>query len=360
RCTVPNIGSASLQGDARFAVDVLRPMGCTVEQTATSTTVVGPARGALQALPDIDMEPMTDAFLTAAVLAAVAPGGGGVTRIRGIANQHVKECDRIQAMCDELAKFGVAAVNHADGIDVHARRLDELAPGTPSVHCYDDHRVAMSFSVLACAAPGGAEIRERRCVAKTWPQWWDVLARDLGVAIAGTDPAPEEDHEIKGAKSSSPSSPPSVVVVGMRGAGKSTLGRAAAAALGLAFVDMDEYLEQQVGRTIPEIIAQDEASGGGWPAFRAHEARLLAQALSGEHATGAIIACGGGVVEAPENRALLQRHAAQQNGHRGGAVICLTPNMDQVAEFLSRDKSRPAYAAGDARDVYERRKPLYA
>ncbi|KAJ1670847.1 3-dehydroquinate dehydratase (3-dehydroquinase), partial [Coemansia sp. RSA 25] len=360
RCTVPNIGSASLQGDARFAVDVLRPMGCTVEQTATSTTVVGPARGALQALPDIDMEPMTDAFLTAAVLAAVAPGGGGVTRIRGIANQHVKECDRIQAMCDELAKFGVAAVNHADGIDVHARRLDDLAPGTPSVHCYDDHRVAMSFSVLACAAPGGAEIRERRCVAKTWPQWWDVLARDLGVAIAGTDPAPEEDQEIKGAKSSSPSSPPSVVVVGMRGAGKSTLGRAAAAALGLAFVDMDEYLEQQVGRTIPEIIAQDEASGGGWPAFRAHEARLLAQALSGEHATGAIIACGGGVIEAPENRALLQRHAAQQNGRRGGAVICLTPNMDQVAEFLSRDKSRPAYAAGDARDVYERRKPLYA
>ncbi|KAJ2838983.1 3-dehydroquinate dehydratase (3-dehydroquinase) [Coemansia sp. 'formosensis'] len=347
QCTVPNIGSASLQGDARFAVDVLRPMGCTVEQTATSTTVRGPPRGQLLALGDIDMEPMTDAFLTASVLAAVAPGNGGVTRIRGIANQHVKECDRIQAMCTELARFGVTATNHADGIDVHARPFNELASATPSVHCYDDHRVAMSFSVLACLAPGGAELRERRCVGKTWPQWWDVLARDLGAPIAGAEPQEEEHVEAEAASVASPS----VVVVGMRGAGKSTLSKAAASALGLAFVDMDEYLEQQVGQTIPAIIASE----GGWAAFRAHESRLLAQALTADFATGAIIACGGGVVEAPENRALLQRHMCG-----GGAVICLTPNMDQVADFLSQDKTRPAYAAGDARDVYERRKPLYS
>ncbi|KAJ1819875.1 3-dehydroquinate dehydratase (3-dehydroquinase) [Coemansia sp. RSA 2675] len=346
QCTVPNIGSASLQGDARFAVDVLRPMGCTVEQTATSTTVRGPPRGQLKALGDIDMEPMTDAFLTASVLAAVAPGNGGVSRIRGIANQHVKECDRIEAMCTELARFGVTAVNHADGIDVHARPFNELTSATPSVHCYDDHRVAMSFSVLACLAPGGAELRERRCVGKTWPQWWDVLARDLGAPIAGADPK-EEHVEAEAAKVSSPS----VVVVGMRGAGKSSLSKAAASALGLAYVDMDEYLEQQVGQTIPEIIASE----GGWPAFRAHESRLLAQVLTKDFATGAIIACGGGVVEAPENCALLQRHMSSN-----GAVICITPNMDQVAEFLSQDKTRPAYAAGDARDVYERRKPLYS
>ncbi|KAJ2744669.1 hypothetical protein GGI20_002766 [Coemansia sp. BCRC 34301] len=346
QCTVPNIGSASLQGDARFAVDVLRPMGCDVTQTATSTTVRGPARGSLLALGDIDMEPMTDAFLTAAVLAAVAPGNGGVTRIRGIANQHVKECDRIQAMCDELRKFGVEATNHADGIDVHACQLDRLLAGTPSVHCYDDHRVAMSFSVLGCAAGGGAEIGERRCVAKTWPQWWDVLARDLGVSIAGADPKKEEKSEEKDEKGVR-----SVVFIGMRGAGKSTLGRAAASALGLAFVDMDAYLEQKVGKAIPEVIAQED----GWAVFRTHESRLLAQALGSDHPSGAVIACGGGVVEAPENRALLQRHMAQ-----GGAVVCLTPNIDHVAEFLGQDTSRPAYAAGDVRDVYARRQPLYA
>ena len=61
-CTIPNIGSSSLQGDAKFAVDVLKPMGCKVEQTTTSTTVTGPPRGHLKPLPHVDMEPMTDAF----------------------------------------------------------------------------------------------------------------------------------------------------------------------------------------------------------------------------------------------------------------------------------------------------------
>ena len=105
-CTVPNIGSQSLQGDARFAVDVLRPMGCMVEQTSSSTTVKGPSKGTLKALPMIDMEPMTDAFLTASVVASVVRG---TTRITGIANQRVKECNRIRVMKDELAKFGVTA-----------------------------------------------------------------------------------------------------------------------------------------------------------------------------------------------------------------------------------------------------------
>ena len=59
-CTVPNIGSASLQGDAKFAVEVLRPMGCNVLQTRSSTTVSGPPKGTLRPIPLIDMEPMTE------------------------------------------------------------------------------------------------------------------------------------------------------------------------------------------------------------------------------------------------------------------------------------------------------------
>jgi len=59
-CTVPNIGSSSLQGDARFAVEVLKPMGCTVRQEKSSTTVTGPLKGRLQPIPLIDMEPMTE------------------------------------------------------------------------------------------------------------------------------------------------------------------------------------------------------------------------------------------------------------------------------------------------------------
>ncbi|KAJ2663327.1 3-dehydroquinate dehydratase (3-dehydroquinase) [Coemansia sp. RSA 1200] len=353
QCTVPNIGSASLQGDARFAVDVLRPMGCVVEQTETSTTVRGPPRGGLKALGDIDMEPMTDAFLTASVLAAVAPtANGGVTRIRGIANQHVKECDRIAAMCDELAKFGVKTENHRDGIDVYGVALSDLEDATPSVDCYDDHRVAMSFSILACVAPRGAEIRERRCVGKTWPQWWDVLARDLGAPTAGVDPAPAVHASGKdaGGSSAGPGNA-SVVIIGMRGVGKTALGTAAAKALGLGFVDMDAYLEKEVGQTIPEII-----NGSGWAAFREHESRLLGKALAEDYRTGHIVACGGGVVECEANRKILKEHAA-----RGAVVVCLVPNMQHVAEYLNQDRTRPAYSAtSDINDVYARRIPLYA
>lgn len=117
--TIANIGSSSLQGDARFAKEVLEPMGCEVVQTETETTVRGPPIGSLRAIGFVDMEPMTDAFLTASVLAAVATapplpgrelgdaGGPNATRILGIANQRVKECNRIQAMIDQLGKFAL-------------------------------------------------------------------------------------------------------------------------------------------------------------------------------------------------------------------------------------------------------------
>ena len=114
-CTISNIGSSSLQGDARFAKQVLEPMGCVVIQTGSSTKVTGPPAGKLRALGHVNMEPMTDAFLTASVLAAVAmlpPLAGRdidglrpeATRICGIANQRVKECNRIKAMRDQLCK----------------------------------------------------------------------------------------------------------------------------------------------------------------------------------------------------------------------------------------------------------------
>ena len=123
-CTIANIGSASLQGDARFAKEVLEPMGCTVTQTATETTVQGPPIGQLKAIGLIDMEPMTDAFLTASVLAAVAASSPTkdrqlsdgsqltTTRIIGIANQRVKECNRIRAMIDQLGMLPLCCYVH--------------------------------------------------------------------------------------------------------------------------------------------------------------------------------------------------------------------------------------------------------
>ncbi|KAI0518583.1 EPSP synthase-domain-containing protein [Xylaria bambusicola] len=339
-CTVPNIGTSSLQGDARFAVDVLRPMGCTVEQTATSTTVTGPAPGLLTGI-EVDMEPMTDAFLTASVLAAVA---SGKTTITGIANQRVKECNRIAAMRIQLAKFGVQCEELEDGIIVSGRKYQDLTEPKGGIYCYDDHRVAMSFSVLSVLSPHPVVVLERECTAKTWPGWWDVLAQSFKVELAGDD---TEAHDTKASKADDIG--PSVFIIGMRGAGKTTTGGWMAKILGRPFIDLDGELERRAGMTIPQMIRE---SGRGWEGFRQDEVALLADVMK-KQGRGHVFSCGGGIVETPEARELLISH------HRNGGIVLLVHrDLEQMVEYLMRDKTRPAYTE-EIRGVYERRKPFF-
>jgi pentafunctional AROM polypeptide len=339
-CTIPNIGSKSLQGDARFAVEVLRPMGCTVVQTDYSTTVTGPPIGQLKAIEEVDMEPMTDAFLTASILAAVA---NGPTRIRGIANQRVKECNRIAAMKDQLAKFGIECRELADGIEVDGKPARTITTPVEGVFCYDDHRVAMSFSVLSVIAPDPVLILERECVGKTWPGWWDVLSLSFSVGLAGKD--------VEGAhiKTWNPSalSDKSIFIIGMRGAGKTTAGGWAASILNRPHIDLDVELERTAGMTIPELIKAE-----GWQGFRDAELTLLKRVIT-EKPKGYVFACGGGVVEIPEARYLLS------NYHKtGGIVLLVHRDTEQVMEYLQIDKTRPAYVE-DMMGVYLRRKPWF-
>ncbi|WYZ37423.1 hypothetical protein EsH8_II_000929 [Colletotrichum jinshuiense] len=341
-CTVPNIGSESLQGDSRFAIDVLRPMGCTVEQTGTSTTVTGPPIGSLKAIEHVDMEPMTDAFLTASVLAAVA---SGTTKISGIANQRVKECNRIGAMREQLAKFGVETDEFDDGIIINGRPYQQLQEPVDSVFCYDDHRVAMSFSVLSTVSPSPVTILERECTGKTWPGWWDSMSQFFNVELDGVDQHPKTAtagslSEVRKDKS--------VFIIGMRGAGKTTAGRWMADTLKRPFIDLDEELERRAGMTIPEMIRGSR----GWEGFRKDEADLLRDVLE-KQGHGYIFSCGGGIVETPDARKILIEHC-QNNG----TVLLVHRNTREVVDYLLQDKSRPAYRE-DIEDVYYRRKPFF-
>lgn len=339
-CTIPNIGSNSLQGDARFAKDVLEPMGCRVLQNATSTTVVGPPIGHLLSIPEVDMEPMTDAFLTASVLAAVA---SGTTKITGIANQRVKECNRIKAMKDELLKFGVVCRELEDGIEIDGSPIDLLKKPQEGVFCYDDHRVAMSFSVLAVAAPSETLIQERECTAKTWPGWWDVMSDVFKCQLAG------QEIEIAHPASHNAAviSDHSIFIIGMRGAGKTTAGGWASQILGRPMIDLDQYLEQEMGITIPELI-----KAKGWDGFRDAELSILKRAIS-EKPRGYIFACGGGIVETIEARRILSDFH-----EKGGLVLLVHRDTEQVMKFLQKDKTRPAYVE-DMMGVYVRRKPWF-
>ncbi|KAF8201152.1 Shikimate dehydrogenase [Mycena galopus ATCC 62051] len=340
-CTIDSIGSSSLQGDARFAKEVLEPMGCTVVQTATETTVTGPPQGQLKALEEIDMEVMTDAFLTASVLAAVA---NGKTRILGIANQRVKECNRIRAMMDELAKFGVETIELDDGLEVIGKPISQLVKGV-SVHCYDDHRVAMAFSVLGTVIDRTI-LEEKRCVEKTWPNWWDDLENKIGINVQGVNL--ESVHSVGSASGTvSQDASASIVLIGMRGSGKTFTGQLVSSTLSWTCIDADAVFEEK-----HEIGVRQFVHDNGWPAFRAAETVILEELLT-KHDKNHVISLGGGIVETPAARQLLKDYYQNK-----GPVVHIMRPVDEIVEYLGAEASRPAYGE-PITDVFARRAPWF-
>jgi 3-phosphoshikimate 1-carboxyvinyltransferase len=164
RVTVRGLGTGSLQGDVGFA-DVLGRMGATVTRSADSLTVS--TSGALRGV-DVDMADISD---TAQTLAAVAVFADSPTRVRGIGFIRGKETDRVAAVVTELRRAGIDAVEDEDGFTIHPG-----APRPTRFATYEDHRMAMSLSLLGLRSPG-IEIADPGCVAKTYPDFFTDLAR---------------------------------------------------------------------------------------------------------------------------------------------------------------------------------------
>ncbi|WP_169980838.1 3-phosphoshikimate 1-carboxyvinyltransferase [Tautonia rosea] len=163
--TVEGLGTESIQGDIGF-VDLLEHMGCTVERSKSSITVTGNAP--LVGI-DVDMNAISDTVMT---LAAVALFADGPTRIRNIAHIRHKETDRIAALAAELRKLGAEVDEQPDGMMIFPPST--ITPAR--IHTYDDHRMAMSFALVGLKAEG-VTILDPGCVAKTYPGFWDDLAR---------------------------------------------------------------------------------------------------------------------------------------------------------------------------------------
>jgi 3-phosphoshikimate 1-carboxyvinyltransferase len=171
---VPGLGVSALQGDYGF-VEVLGALGADVERAVERTRVRGTGR--LSGI-DVDMHHISDTVMT---LAALGPLCGGAVRIRNVENIRIKETDRLAATVAELERLGQHVTSGPDWLCVEPRPL------TPAlVHTYEDHRMAMSFAVLGAAA-GGVTIEDPRVVAKTYPGFWDDLARAYAAVGA---PAP--------------------------------------------------------------------------------------------------------------------------------------------------------------------------
>jgi 3-phosphoshikimate 1-carboxyvinyltransferase len=231
---VEGVGRGSIQGDLRFT-EVLERMGASVSM-GEDWIEAAAGRGRLKPI-DADLNHIPDAAMTAAVAALFADGP---STLRNIASWRVKETDRIAAMASELRKLGARVEEGADFLRVTPPA--KLRPAT--IDTYDDHRMAMSFSL---AALGGVRLRinDPACVAKTYPEYFEALESI---------------------------SAPVIAIDGPSASGKGTVARLVAKELGFRYLDSG---------ALYRLVALG-AGGADEAAAKALAAKLPAPAFDGE------------------------------------------------------------------------------
>ncbi len=226
---IEGVGTDSIQGDIRF-IEAARAMGAEVSGGPGCLEV---RRGTwpLRAIT-LDCNHIPDAAMTLAVMALFVQG---TTRLTNIASWRVKETDRIAAMAAELRKLGATVDEGADFIAVTPPA--QLTPA--AIHTYDDHRVAMCFS-LAAFAGVPVRILDPKCVAKTFPDYFEALFDLVRTPVEAI---------------------PVITVDGPTASGKGTLASAVAKALGYHFLDSGAvYRATALSAMRIGVAAGDEAA----------------------------------------------------------------------------------------------------
>jgi shikimate kinase len=137
-----------------------------------------------------------------------------------------------------------------------------------------------------------------------------------------------------------------VFIIGMPGAGKSTVGRELARRLQLRFIDADAALERRCGTTVATVFSLEGEHG-----FRVREAALIDEVT---RQNGLVLATGGGAVLLESNRRCLRSR---------GIVLYLRVEIDELLRRTRHERSRPLLQVGDQRarlqQLFEQREPLY-
>jgi 3-phosphoshikimate 1-carboxyvinyltransferase len=250
---VEGVGRQSIQGDVKFA-NALETLGAQITWGDNWIEASGPAYGKLKAF-DLDLNHIPDAAMTLSVAALFADGQ---CTLRNIASWRVKETDRIVAMATELRKLGATVEEGPDWIAV------QPAPSLHSnvgIDTYDDHRVAMCFS-LAALAGVPVRINDPKCVSKTFPDYFDAFARVAAPVIA---------------------------IDGPSASGKGTVAQRVAQALGFHFLDSGAlYRLTALAAMKANVSLDDEAGVAGVAANLPAEFAGEKILLSGEEVTEAI------------------------------------------------------------------------
>lgn len=258
----------------------------------------------------IDCSDIPDQVMNLAVLAACR---NGKTILTGIVNLRYKECDRLSVLSQELRKAGVNIREKNDDLVVCGKAKLKSALLDP----HNDHRMAFCFAIVGSVHPG-IRIKHPECVSKSYPQFFHDL---------------ESLHH-----SSKP-----IALIGMRGVGKSTLGRQLAPSLGLKHIDTDSVFESRHGNIRTYFQKK------GLVEFRKKEERIVAECLE----PNSVVSLGGGAIESLATRKMLKERAV---------VIHLQARTSSILQRLKKDQRPLLTRFSLEREVplvMKRRSPLY-
>ena len=268
RITLKNMNPQSVQADMGF-LTILAGMGNEITNGENEITIQGRGVRAV----DVDMRGCPDQVQTLAVLSAFV---SGITSISGVRSLRVKETERVAALERELAKMGVQAESTPDTLTIHGR-----APRPAVIDTYWDHRMAMAFTVAGTKLEG-MEIRNPDVVGKTFPDFWEKL-NSIGIK---TEISERE---------------PNIVLIGMRGSGKTTIAKMLSTRLQRTSIEIDDEVVKKTGMSIADIFAHHGAEY-----FRNKESEVVDEMLAKENT---IISTGGGTILRPHNIEQLKYNA---------------------------------------------------
>jgi 3-phosphoshikimate 1-carboxyvinyltransferase len=162
---VEGINRQSGQGDIRL-LDILEKIGCTVKSGQSWVEITGGdlAKGDFT----FDLSDMPDMVPTLAVLSAFREGQ---TVIENVAHLRIKESNRLAAIVSELNRVGIEAHELPRGLVIQGGKVHPA-----SIETYNDHRIAMSFAIAGLVQPG-IDIRDKKCVDKSFPSFWEELKK---------------------------------------------------------------------------------------------------------------------------------------------------------------------------------------
>ena len=312
--TLKNINQNSKQADLKF-FKILDQMGNKVVSGVNQITIYGKGIKAV----DVDMQDCPDQVQTLAVLAAFAKGK---TQISGVQSLRMKETDRIFALTEELKKMAVKVESSQDTLTIYGGN-----PNPATIDTYDDHRMAMSFAIAGVKISGMA-INNPDVVNKTFPEFWNML-KAIGIKLDLKD-----DRR-------------NIVLIGMRGSGKTTIAKILSKRLNKKCLEMDSLIINKIGLSIADIVEKH-----GWDYFRAKESEITKE-ISQDH--DKIISTGGGIIERAKNIDALKKN---------GFFIFLRAKAETLIKRATGSKYRPSLtkkqnSVDEIKEILNKREKLY-